>query len=101
MKNLNHYISTTTYVFRQWSRKSYAVFNSLHRHVVIGCLGFDVHRSFYKSQIGGIKQLLETIAFLSLIKKVEELSVCLNKNSHTANATSFYNIFTNNTKAVL
>jgi len=36
------YFKKKVFVFRQWSRKAYAIFNSLHKEVNIGCLNMAI-----------------------------------------------------------
>ncbi len=48
MKKESGILLEQKYVFRNWTRKAYAVFNSLHHYVVIATLAFDVHNYLYK-----------------------------------------------------
>ena len=45
--------------FRRWSRKSYSVFCSLHKHVTIGVIGFKIATTSIKKQ----SKLLEATVF--------------------------------------
>ncbi len=91
MININNNTLKKAYVFKQWSRKSYAVFNSLNGCVVIGNLKFDVHGYFYKKKTIVINKLIKIIELLYILKKKQELSVCLNKVSKSAEKESFIN----------
>ncbi len=88
-KTCNNISLQPKFTFKKWTRKAYAVFNSLHRYVIIAGLSFDVHGFFYKKIAAQIEEQLRYAEILQAIFKITALCFLMEKFQNQSNRRIF------------